>query len=130
MEDYYGWVGCCITCKEYQEGCLCPEGKCSECSWLVNHNCACPYSRIWESHVEFTYQENLLKLRIYPVLTKQHFIQLTSYLRYHSFQYDADEQVWTVFTTNLRFVAMLKQHVREFGIEIVEVKTLRELPLK
>ena len=33
--DYYGEVGCCLTCLEQHEGCLCPECKCTRCSHYV-----------------------------------------------------------------------------------------------
>lgn len=33
--DYSGEVGCCFTCPEQEEGCLCPECKCTRCSLYI-----------------------------------------------------------------------------------------------
>lgn len=37
MKSYYGEEGCCLTCEEAEEGCLCPECACSECEHYVSY---------------------------------------------------------------------------------------------
>jgi hypothetical protein len=41
MLDYYGEVGCCLTCSNKYEGCLCFECKCTQCSHYVSDERRC-----------------------------------------------------------------------------------------
>lgn len=34
-EDYYGINGCCLTCLNGYEGCLCIDCKCKKCFWYA-----------------------------------------------------------------------------------------------
>ena len=44
IPDYYGEVGCCFTCLDKYEGCLCFECKCRQCSRYVSEEARCRLS--------------------------------------------------------------------------------------
>lgn len=35
-EDYSGEDGCCLSCDEKEEGCLCYDCKCTKCYWYAS----------------------------------------------------------------------------------------------
>ena len=36
LDDYYDEDGCCLTCEDAEEGCLCFECKCTKCVWYIS----------------------------------------------------------------------------------------------
>ena len=37
-ENYYGEEGCCLTCEDAEEGCLCAACKCTQCEWYEKYD--------------------------------------------------------------------------------------------
>jgi len=135
-EDYYGEIGCCLTCtdfdKEYEvdgyeydehEGtCLCFSCKCRECTWYeTTYNGG--YCRIaWMGLTEITadWHRNCITVKIKHAKNDR-FKKIIDVLKSHGFIFIDNEKIWlktidkeTLYDIrrDLRDITVLKYHER------------------
>ena len=73
--DFYGEDGCCLTCEDAEEGCLCYACKCTKCEWYSGGSClkakefrkSLMYWEDWEDLAKKTRKEALEKFGIEPI---------------------------------------------------------------
>lgn len=116
----YEEEGCCLTCPEKGPGCLCFECRCSQCSaYNPGDNCDVTkdfqiqiYSEM-QSNLEVNYrQNNWLEVKTIGPVDRKSYAEIKPFLKLH-FQYNFDKKCYETYTTNPRFLNLLRKVLRE-----------------
>jgi hypothetical protein len=123
--DFYGEEGCCLTCDEAEEGCLCYECKCRRCihyvqdyDWDEEPIGHCDLTELPEGQVVITAYPESITVKIQPYIEKQKFENLLALLKGRGFHYNAEDKVWFQELLNETQVLSVKDAVESFGIKV------------
>jgi len=99
MIDYYGEVGCCLTCEDAEEGCLCYECKCRQCchyEWSqADFKGFCTLAVTPEGYVDIKVHNDIVNVKIEPHLESDVFEDIVYTLKSFRFQYNQANKTWT-----------------------------------
>jgi len=98
MIDYYGKVGCCLTCEEAEEGCLCYECKCRKCCHYEPTGVFegfCTLAVPPEGYVKINVHNDIVNVKIEPHLESDVFKDIVYTLKSFRFQYNQANKTWT-----------------------------------
>jgi len=129
--DYYEEEdpGCCLLCEGAEEGCLCYDCKCTQCS---NHREGegegesgyCVVAQEWEDesneaywrlrrNIQVTFKgDGWIEVTTTGPVAKQNYAKVKPFLLQH-FRYNSEKKCYEVFTCNSRFVDLLFEVLRK-----------------
>ena len=99
MRDYYGEDGCCLTCEDSYDGCLCFDCKCKKCEWYeadTDYSGHCEYGQYHppRGYVKTQIQCDTIVAAVRPVLNKSDFDTAIKILKENDFKYVPGRKVW------------------------------------
>lgn len=98
--DYYGENGCCLTCEEAQEGCLCYSCKCRKCFNYVPNgyseggHCDLAGGSSPEGVVFITIKDKEAVVEIHPYFKPEKFKMIIQILKDWYFRFLPAEKKW------------------------------------
>jgi len=100
--DYYGEEGCCLTCEEQEEDCLCFNCKCRKCEWYEplygadwgEKTGECTYPRKPPVGYVLMTDDPKEVVKIKPYLSPDKFKRVVELLKEFRFYYNKAKKKW------------------------------------
>jgi hypothetical protein len=126
--DHYDEKGCCLTCADSHQGCMCYNCRCSKCDYHSDYNGKClkinelqeEREKEMASNIEVVFTVNefghtLIKIRTIGPVNKENYAEFKPFFREHNFRWSNEMHCYWQYSENWRFIRLLRQELTNCG---------------
>jgi len=129
-EDFYGEVGCCLTCENAEEDCLCYQCKCRRCihyeSTGDNGYCTLTIPPKGEVAILVDHGEDSVKVKIHPYLEAETFRKVVEVLKSFSFRYNPTEKTWLLEMGSEEAMRNMRVAMEELDVKVTVIEVAKK----